>query len=100
MSIDVDVDARDTAIGAYPYSVHWENEYGDREKAVHWANVNCGDYLNSYIDSWDLWGLASFSETSIESLRKTKLTRAYVDSLVYKIKPIAREYIKNKLDLY
>lgn len=96
----LDVEKFETTSGAYPYSVNWENEYGNRERAVNWANANSGDYLDSYIDSWDLWGLASFCGSSIESLRKTKMCRRDADTLTHLIEPLAREYIEKKLDFY
>lgn len=86
--------------GAYPYSVNWENEYGNKEKATAWASANTGDTSKSYLDSWDVWGVASYSGLDIETIRNSKFSRKDADDLVYRIPPLENEYIKNKLALY
>jgi hypothetical protein len=86
--------------GAYPYSLEWKNEYGNRDTATQWSNINSGDYNGSFLDSWDLWGASSFCGTSIQSLRKSKITRKDIDKETDLIIPIAKEYIENKLALY
>ncbi len=86
--------------GAYPYSLEWKNEYGNRDTATQWSNINSGDYNGSFLDSWDLWGASSFCGTSIQSLRKSKITRKDIDKETDLIMPIAKEYIENKLALY
>ena len=86
--------------GAYPYSVNWENEYGNKDKAVAWSSANTGDNQNAYLDSWDVWGVASYSGLDIQTIRNSAFTRQHADDLVYKIAPFENQYIKKKLALY
>lgn len=98
----VDVYGSDQYTLGYAHSIDWVNEYGNRNTADRWSLVNGGDYCNSFVNSWELWGISTYSGSSPADLRRVDLSARSIlpHQIQSQICSVANKYIESKLALY